>query len=423
MFISYASEDKPLAAWLAMRLISEGYMVWMDGLKLLGGESYPVDIDDALKNETAYVLALVSRHSIKKPNPLKERTLALNIAKERGCDFLIPLNVDGLSSTELDWMISDITFIPFYESWAVGFQRLLKKLESLGIPRTVNKGSLCNWFTALSKPEPANERLWSNLLPVIRLPEKLIRVSFDATKTSHVPQSDWIHCRQGESIWSFAPPPEQLKLDPVDYREIDWNGSLTRETTALRNIVTFLVSAHLVSYFKAKGMGYVKRQDQILYFKTGQLEKDELCYVDPRNKKKRRLKVVGERFRSTIKCHVGFGFRLFLLEFPQPLLAVTPSLVVTDRRNQLLPRRRAFRLERYLRSRMYNEEWLDRLLAITYWMSSGSEVINVSTDNRYDILISTVPLTFRYPSGVYENEALPDDIGSVESIGTTPCTR
>ena len=56
--------------------------------------------------------------------------MAINIAREREIEFLIPLNIDGLKPTELDWMISDLTFIPF-EDWANGLKGLLKKLESI----------------------------------------------------------------------------------------------------------------------------------------------------------------------------------------------------------------------------------------------------------------------------------------------------
>ena len=76
------------------------------------GKSYPLDIDCALKAQTFRAPALLS-HSSLKLNPRKERTLALNIARERNCEFVIPLNVDGLKPTELDWMTSDLTFVPF----------------------------------------------------------------------------------------------------------------------------------------------------------------------------------------------------------------------------------------------------------------------------------------------------------------------
>jgi hypothetical protein len=99
LFISYATEDASFSEWLTLKLTAEGYKVWCDQIKLLGGESYPRDIDKAIKEQTFRLLALVSKHSISIPNPLKERNLALNIARQRQEDFLIPLNVDGLSST------------------------------------------------------------------------------------------------------------------------------------------------------------------------------------------------------------------------------------------------------------------------------------------------------------------------------------
>jgi len=101
LFISYATEDFVLAEWLTLRLTSEGYRVWCDRFKLLGGESYPKDIDKALKERTFRVLALLSRNSIKKDNPVKERTMALNIGKELGIkDSLIPFMVFHQSTTQ-----------------------------------------------------------------------------------------------------------------------------------------------------------------------------------------------------------------------------------------------------------------------------------------------------------------------------------
>src|SRR2546422_7723034 len=134
LFISYASEGHVFANWLALRLAAAGYEVWYDRIKLLGGESYPKDIDDAIKNRTFRLLSVISRHSLTKPNPLKERTQALTISSERNIDFLIPLNLDGIPAAELNWMISDLTYVPFYKGWGPGLAQLLKKLISTGAP-------------------------------------------------------------------------------------------------------------------------------------------------------------------------------------------------------------------------------------------------------------------------------------------------
>src|SRR5712692_3327912 len=149
-FISYAGEDWPFVEWLGLRLTAEGYKVWCDRFKLLGGESYPKDIDEAIKNRTFRLLAVLSRSSIRKPNPLKERTLALNLARERNENFLIPLNLDGMSPTDLGWMVSDLTFVSFHLSWAEGLAQLLKLLEEFNAPRDFVNGrsAAAGWFEA-----------------------------------------------------------------------------------------------------------------------------------------------------------------------------------------------------------------------------------------------------------------------------------
>ena len=149
LLINYATEDWALAEWLTRKLTAEGYRVWCDRFMLLGGESYPREIDEAIKNRTFRMLSLLSRASLTKPNPLKERTLALNIARERGIDFVIPLNVDGLRPTELDWMSSDLTFIPFSHGWAAGLRQLLAKLRSIDTPRSLLWLKLLDLFYSL----------------------------------------------------------------------------------------------------------------------------------------------------------------------------------------------------------------------------------------------------------------------------------
>lgn len=101
LFISYAVEDRSLAEWLTRKLTADGYLVWCDCFSLLGGDSYPQKIDEAIKERTFRLLAILSEASIRKANPTKERTLALNLARERHEAFLIPLNVN-LSATQLD---------------------------------------------------------------------------------------------------------------------------------------------------------------------------------------------------------------------------------------------------------------------------------------------------------------------------------
>jgi hypothetical protein len=167
LFISYATEDGIFVDWLALRLTAEGYKVWWDRLKLLGGESYPQDINEAIKNQSFRFITVLSRHSINKANPLKERTLALTLAKEQK-NLVVPINLDGLSTSDLNWMISDLTFIPFHLDWAEGLAQLLKLLERDKAPRELANGRsiAASWFETKGLVVPKEERLWSNVVKI-----------------------------------------------------------------------------------------------------------------------------------------------------------------------------------------------------------------------------------------------------------------
>ena len=95
-------------------------------------------------------------------------------------DFIIPLNVDGLSPTELDWMTSDLTFIPFNSSWADGFARLLKKLDTIAAPKILASGkkNVADWSAARDGAAAKYERLWTNLFPITELPKILYKFEF-----------------------------------------------------------------------------------------------------------------------------------------------------------------------------------------------------------------------------------------------------
>src|ERR1700674_1831770 len=134
LFLSYAGEDGALADWLALKLVSEGYRVWSDRIKLLGGESYPKDISAAIRERTFRFVPLLSHYSVAKENPLKERTLAQAVSRERHEEFIIPINVDGIKPHELDFQSTDLVYIAFHESWSRGLGQLLKKLQQISAP-------------------------------------------------------------------------------------------------------------------------------------------------------------------------------------------------------------------------------------------------------------------------------------------------
>lgn len=87
LFISYAHEDRPIAAAIAERLVALGVDVWWDH-ELLGGEDYRARISEIL-SRTQAAIVIWSRRSIESHWVLNEAAAA----SERQC--LIPVAIDN----------------------------------------------------------------------------------------------------------------------------------------------------------------------------------------------------------------------------------------------------------------------------------------------------------------------------------------
>lgn len=406
LFISYASEDGSLAEWLTLRLTAEGYKVWCDRFELLGGESYPKDIDAAIKERTFRMLALLSRHSLRKPNPVKERILALNIAKERKIDFLIPLNVDGLRASELDWMTSDLTFIPLQESWASGVAQLLKKLNRIEAPRTLVAGrkAVRDWFSANSTAAHRPETVWTNALEILELPPTLLRVT--VPRSSGEPLLDgWPHRPDGPgTAWSFVPPPRR----DASVSQVNWKDA--RPAERLADVATDLIRQHIVQHCTTKGMALTPN-GRDLYFPPGLLPNDRLTFRQYTGRKTY-VAAVGQRAfrlangaRELSRYHLSAVFRPKLRQLTNPAVLIQMRVHLTTLHGQPLDTARAVRRRKAICRSWWNHQWLARLIAVTTWMAGGGNNIELASTPTGRLLLSATSLKLAAPVGLDEGDS------------------
>lgn len=150
LLLSHANpEDNEFTLWLALQLANEGYRVWCDLTKLLGGEVFWDDIEEAIKTRAAKVLYVLSRTSNAKDGPLKELHFAQIIAKkEKLKDFVIPLHIDDLPHGDVTIEITRINTVAFAHSWGAGLAKLLEKLEEDGVPKDpkYNRTAVNDWW-------------------------------------------------------------------------------------------------------------------------------------------------------------------------------------------------------------------------------------------------------------------------------------
>ncbi len=410
LFISYAWEDADLAEWLTLKLTAEGFKVWCDRFKLLGGESYPQDIDRAIKERTFRLLALLSKSSLHKPNPLKERTLALNLGRERGEEFLIPLNVDGLRPTDLSWMVSDLTYVPFHMSWAQGLAQLLKKLQSVDAPRPVadGRGVVVDWFAARDSMNDAAERLWTNLLEITELPSTLLRISLAAPVPPELACS-WSHYPESECVvWAFEGPERNEALEINDLEQVVWEEPYKGTGLRLPDAVTNLLKQHLRIHCLSRGMQETP-EGQHLYFPPGLLSGDRLPFVSY-DRARTWVQAVGERtFRTSsndrekTRYHLSPTFRPTLWKYERPAVQVQMRVYLTDIQGRPLPAHKAARRRKRICKDWWNHEWLARVLAVASWMADGGLSVNLARAPGCRIVIGGRPIELEAPVGIDES--------------------
>lgn len=419
LFISYAYEDEALAEWLALRLTSEGYKVWIDRFELLGGESYPADIDHAIKCRTFRMIALLSRSSLVKPNPLKERTLALNIQRQRQEEFLITLNVDNLRPDEMDWMTSDITFIPFFECWAAGLSQLLKKLVRVDTPIQVAHGKqvAANAYlpTDILSQEP--EHVYSNLLHIVRIP---VAIScFTASKELSRYGQDEL-TRQW-AFWALRPKRDSARTSRTLYFSFDSSpppilqshGWVRKTVAAWRDVDTIrgirssdvikpLLRRTLLHHLRTRGLRPTPNDPHIFYFPNGLVRNNFLWFRRPDGRRTYRL-VVGERSwrpgeRFAYHQAVTFDIRT---DLPGHYVAqFRMRLHITDCDGNPLPAAAANARRKRLTRDWYNDEWLARHLALLTFIADGRDDIEMCETGS--LVLSSSLIRLGAPFGIDE---------------------
>lgn len=431
LFLSYAGEDGALADWLALKLVSEGYRVWSDRIKLLGGESYPKDISSAIRERTFRFVPLLSHHSIAKENPLKERTLAQAVSRERHEEFILPINVDGIKPHELDFQSSDLVYIPFHESWSRGLGQLLKKLQQISAPRDGPSGqrAVSQWLLDGRYVEERTETLWSNLVPIKSIPAVIGRFEFEGSETFRALDGSWPYFRQNaRTAWSFFPPPSDFGPKPREKEKIAW--TLAREGLPFNslNAVSHLLRHSVLTYCRTRGMAIDQDREEV-YFPSGLFQDGWLSYQGYGGAQTR-VKVVGERtfkvpqgIAQKSRYHLEAAFDPFMGRFGAPVVSISLGVHWTDLHGLALPPATAQRRRKALCKTWWNHEWLSRLTAMLAWLSEGKDEIMIAQAESGPLVLGGRPVQVSTNVGINEarltGEPAEDEASEIEDTEET----
>jgi len=412
LFISYAWEDGALAEWLTLRLTAEGYSVWCDRFKLLGGESWPNDIDEAIKDRTFRMLQIVSRHSLAKDNPTKERQLALALQRERKKELFIPLNADGTKATELNWQISDIVWVPF-EDWGVGLSQLLKKLDRVKAPKPRAIGGLNVAARATFPPrvvvdEP--ETLFTNWFPFESVPAVIKRFTCepsDAEKVAGALKTRWPYRQVKNSFLSLVKPPdgkEESRLLRADggacwanVREIDGVKS--------EDVLLELLSKTLLA--KSLSLGLLQAgPTNVVYFPRDLVVGGKLRFAPPTevSTRKTHVRLWGRRRSGATHFmhHLGFELKARRGVGKSLVAQIRLRIQVSDDQGNAVSPSLTFRRGAAVRRGWFNHQQLMRQHAIMEFLSGGMDRVSLSDESGIEFALSRSALSFTSGSRIDE---------------------
>ena len=381
VFLSYAWEDVALMRWLAGKLATAGYAVWCDQWRLFGGMDWPTEIDEAIKKRTARMVALVSAHSLQKPNPKREWTLALTLERERNeKGFLIPLNVDGQPESSFPWLMAGRQYIPS-RRWDEGLRGLLEALAEYRVPRAIVENTTALTLAPLAPPavlrnEP--EELVTNRLPILTLPDVLQRYRplRPITWTEMVAMRDvWpAHSGPDGMLYAFGDPPTDARVPVPMFHAgaVVWTGDREIEGVPARHVVKPILRYAITAHGRARGLDAWPEVGG-LRFPRGLLPDDTIYFRQPSGKVGKCL-MVGDRLVGrprAFRYHFGFVPFIqhtrddrFVVELKLRLWTTTPT--GTPYEDKAANARR-----RYLAKRWFNAEWRNRVLGIGAFLADA----------------------------------------------------
>lgn len=435
IFVSHATpEENEFARWLALQLANEGYAVWCDLTKLLGGEDFWKDIQEAIRTRSIRFLFVLSRASNAKDGTLQELACAKAVAaslKSTVRDFIIDLKVDDLPYSEVDIEIQRLNHISFRSSWADGLAKLLKKLAEDAVPKDprFNPEAVASWWRSqptLSASQgllETPETQLSNWFRIERFPEtvwchnvtrhKPGKLDFDITRLSYPAAK-----ATDLSFLSFA------SAEQID-GELD--SSVYIQSSQSIKVKDVLARKHPLGYHLVNML----RQGWERMMETGDLSVQRVhpqpsrYYFTKDKISDDRMFFMGVNGKRTYRDMVGFATKLGTRRywhyaisgkpelFPFPHLVIRGHVLFSDSGGPLWDdAKKAAKARRNQCKTWWNDEWRDRMLAMTTHLKDADGVISIPMSPDCTVKLYGEPETFlspvSYQSVAEMDEALDD---------------
>jgi hypothetical protein len=421
LLLSHANpEDNEFTLWLALQLANEGYRVWCDLTKLLGGEVFWDNIEEVIKTRAAKVLYVLSRTSNAKDGPLKELHFAQGVAKkEKLKDFVIPLHIDDLPHGDTTIEITRINTVPCAPSWGAGLAKLLEKLEEDRVPKDpkFNRTAVNEWwrtqFSAEQGLRKEPEEYLSNWFP-ITLPtdiyfHSLSRNSIGVLEVA--PTLPYPAVQDGMFLITFAEASDfEGKLGPEMYiakagDALEVAGLLAEPKSMFgKHLFQLLRIAWEQMLVERKLPVYeLANKAKCFYFPKDRVPNDKVLFTGVDGEKTYRA-MVGYSTRTNpttgVRVKRLWHYAVQTRPLVHPMLAYifkSHVLFTNDGTTIWESKKRLAAARRSQCKSWWNDEWRDRTLAAATYLCDGADKITVRLGSTATLSIPSTPLPFCSP--------------------------
>lgn len=433
IFISHANpEQNTFATWLATQLTSAGYEVWCDTTRLLGGERFWSNIEEAIGEHAIRLLFISDLDGNRKPGSLRELRLALEAQeKHKLGDFIVPLKIDAFPFAAMQKPLADLNIVRFDENWSMGLAALLKLFEREKVPKSSRAGPACvrQWYTRQLERQRqivVHDEVYHANWFKLGLPKNIYLHPFAGSAASLEKRAEGFphpHRMLGTRLITFAAEPQVREHFGPD---APFNAPATKKTGTFieagekepeiapfeaSNIVTDLVRQAWEGALTARGLGDFELASGLAarFFKNRTLEKNRAYYRTLGGRRAYR-QVVGNKSKRTKdgqKAPDGF-WHYALSASPQLLpfsrLVLRHHVIFTD--DGITPWSKPERMHKARRSvckQWWNKEWRDRLFAFTSELAKGGKTLSINVGGGQTLTVTMAPMNFTSPWTYFED--------------------
>lgn len=419
VFVSHANpEQNDFVLWLGVQLANAGYEVWSDVTKLIGGEVFWDDIEDAVRHHTAKFILVVSHAALNKEGVKDEINLAVMVERVQKLErFVVPVRVDDVPFTEFKANIARKNAIDFTGGWAPGLARLFEALERDQTPRgKVTPIDVSQWcglrFATAQERRPEPEQLISNWLPITALPnsvsvldiglaEAAVRNAMSASRLPWFP-----YFRLVGTLGTLIDLQQELPTHNVKKKyELaleDFLGGTPPEMPGVkradaRRMLVSLLRQSWNNAMEAKGLRPFKMADNSVawFFPKGLIEKDTAYFVDHTGKRRRKA-MVGRSEKRGVYWHLGFIAKPVVNDAPHFIMKA--AIIFTHDGNTPLDSvDKMHKLRRSFCRNWWNDQWRNLMLAYLAWIADSGSAITLAMGDFASVTVDASPMQFTSP--------------------------